>query len=307
MTQVSPQVSVVIPAYNRERSVRAAVDSALAQQGVAVEVIVVDDGSQDGTAGVVEAIDDPRVSLVRQSNGGVSAARNTGIRNARGEWVAFLDSDDVWLPQKLGRQLERMAEAPGCMASQTSAYLVDDDLRPIRLKRCVQVEDPLLTFLRFHNLPAAGSSWIVKRDLLERIGGFDPTLERIEDWDFSLRIARFANPLCIDEPLTLYRYNEDNRSHDVDMHVAAGLTILARVFADPTLPAELHGHKREVYARFYTMLCGGMFRVGRRRACAYWGARAVLTDPRVLAHIAATPIRRRKRRGTIEADPLILP
>jgi glycosyltransferase involved in cell wall biosynthesis len=306
MTPSSPQVSVVIPAYNRERTVRAAVDSALAQQDVVVEVIVVDDGSQDRTAAVVETIEDPRISLVRQSNRGVSAARNAGIRSARGEWVAFLDSDDVWLPQKLSRQLDRMAEAPGCMASQTSAYLVDDDLRPIRLKRCVQVEDPLLTFLRFQNLPAAGSSWIVKRDLLGTIGGFDPTLERIEDWDFSLRIARFAKPLCIDEPLTLYRYNADNRSHDVDLHVAAGLTILARVFADATLPAEFHAHRREVYARFYTMLCGGMFRVGRWRSCAYWGARAVLTDPRMLAHIAATPVRRLKRRATPDVDPWVL-
>jgi GT2 family glycosyltransferase len=233
--------------------------------------------------------------LIVQQNGGVSAARNAGIASARGEWVAFLDSDDLWLPRKLISQLEAMARVPGSMASQTSAYLVDDDLTRLALRRCEDTGDTLLTFLRFQNLPAAGSSWMVKRELLGEIGGFDQHLGRIEDWDFSLRLARTAKPVCVSEPLTLYRYHAENRSHDIDMHVTAGLTILDRLYADPTLPASARAHKREVYARFYTMLCGGMFRVRRWRGCAYWGAKALRTDPAMLGYVLALPIRHLRR------------
>lgn len=299
----TPRVTTVIPAYNAARTITRTLESALTQTITDVEVIVVDDGSTDTTRDIVAAAEDPRVRLIAQPNGGVAAARNTGIANAQGEWVAFLDSDDLWLPHKLERQLELMAASPGCMASQASAYFVDDQLRPLKLRRCVPVADPLLTFLRFQNLPNAASSWIVRRTLLERIGGFDPGLEILEDWEFSLRLARHANPLCIDEPLTLYRVHPGNRSRNLDIHIAPGFTVLERLFSDPTLPAEVRSHEREIYARFYTMLCGGAFRVHRWGACAHWGVRALRTDPRMIGYMAALPARRINRRLAASRRP----
>ncbi|HEX3801326.1 MAG TPA: glycosyltransferase [Solirubrobacteraceae bacterium] len=298
-----PRVSVVMPAYNSARTIEQAVGSVLEQTMAEFELIVVDDGSTDATAATVAGVVDERVRLVTRENGGTSAARNTGIEQAQGEWIAFLDADDLWLPNKLERQLTLMAAVPGCLASQGSAYLVDDQLNRLALRRCIPVESPLLTFLRFQNLPNAGSSWIVRHDLLDRIGGFDTTLPRIEDWDFSIRLARFAKPLCIDEPLALYRYHESNRSHDIGAHVEAGQLILGRLFADPTLPPEIRPHRREIYARFYNMLCGGMFRVGNWRGCIYWGARAALTDPRVLGYMLLTPVRRLRRRTELRDSP----
>jgi hypothetical protein len=303
MNGPAPRVSVVMPAYNSARTIGQAIGSVLEQTMADLELIVVDDGSTDATAAAVAVVEDPRIRLITRVNGGTSAARNTGIAEARGDWVAFLDADDLWLGDKLELQLTLMAAAPGCLASQGSAYLVDDDLNRLALRRCVPVDDPLLTFLRFENLPNAGSSWIVKRDLLDRIGGFDTTLPRIEDWDFSIRLARFAKPLCIDEPLALYRYHEGNRSHDIDAHVEAGRLILGRLFADPTLPAEIRPHRREIYARFYNMLCGGMFRVGDWRGCAYWGMRAALADPRILGYMLVTPVRRLRRRLELRDTP----
>lgn len=303
MNGSAPRVSVVMPAYNSARTVEQAIGSVLEQTMGDLELIVVDDGSTDATAATVAGFEDARVRLVSRENGGTSAARNTGITEARGDWVAFLDADDLWLLNKLELQLTRMAAVPNCLASQGSAYLVDDQLNRLALRRCVPVKNPLLTFLRFENLPNAGSSWIVKRDLLERIGGFDTTLPRIEDWDFSIRLARFGNPLCIDEPLALYRYHDGNRSHDIRAHVEAGELILGRLFADPTLPAEIQSHKREVYARFYNMLCGGMFRVGDWRGCLYWGMRAAVTDPRVLGYMLLTPMRRLARRLELRDSP----
>ncbi len=297
MTRATPLVSVVIPAFNGERTIADAINSALAQIEVDLEVIVVDDGSQDGTAAVVADIDDPRLRLVTQENRGVAAARNAGVELARGDWVAFLDCDDVWLRHKLQRQLQLMSAVPGCSASLASAYFVDDQLRPQKLRRCVPVDNPLLAFLRFQNLPNAASSWIVNRALLDRIGDFDSSLTRIEDWDFSIRLARLTVPLLIDEPLTLYRVHANNRSHDIDAHIAPGLTILRRLFSDPSLAPEIRAHEGEIYARFYTMICGGMFRVGRWGGCTYWGVRALLTNPSVLGYMFATPLRRAQRRA----------
>lgn len=290
-------VSVVIPAYNAARTIVQTVESVLGQTVPAAEIIIVDDGSTDATAKVVATISDPRVHLIERENGGVAAARNTGIAAASGDWVALLDSDDIWLPRKLEHQLELMKRATGCMASQGSAYFVNDDLRPLKLRRCVPVDDPLLTFLRFRNLPNAASSWIVKHELISRIGGFDTELAILEDWEFSLRLARYANPLCIDEPLTLYRVHPGNRSRDLDIHIAPGLRVLERLFADPSLPPHIRAHEQEIYARFYTMLCGGAWRVGRRRSCVYWGSKALRTDPAMLGYMMAMPVRRLRRRS----------
>lgn len=307
MTASSPRVTAVVPAYNAARTLARTLESALTQTLSDLEVVVVDDGSSDATCEVVAAITDTRVRLVSQRNAGVAAARNTGIDNAKGEWIAFLDSDDIWLPGKLERQLELMSARAGCLASQGSAYFVDDDLRPLKLRRCVPVADPLLAFLRFQNLPNAASSWIVKRELLAEIGGFDPNLAILEDWEFSLRLARYANPLCIDEPLTLYRVHPGNRSRDLDLHIQPGFTVLDRLFADPDLPAAIKQREDEIYARFYTMLCGGALKVHRWWPCLLWGARALRRDPHMITYIAQTPIRRATRRLAAGRDRPDLP
>lgn len=291
-----PAVSVVIPAYNASRTIAETLESALAQTLADIEVIVVDDGSSDDTAEVIRRHEDPRVRLLQRPNGGVASARNAGIELARGDWLAFLDSDDIWLPHKLERQLELMSVHPGCQASEGSAYFVDDELKPLKLRRCVPVDDPLLSFLRFQNLPNAASSWVVRRSLIEEIGPFNADLVILEDWEFSLRLARYAKPLCIEEPLTLYRVHPGNTSRNIDIHIEPGFRVLEEIFSDPTLPDDVRAHEREIYARFYTMLCGGMFRVGRWGACASWGLRALRTDPRMFAYMAATPVRRVSRR-----------
>jgi glycosyltransferase involved in cell wall biosynthesis len=303
MTTTGPIVSVVIPAYNSARTIRATVRSALDQEDVALEVIVVDDGSSDNTPELVETIADPRVRLVRQPNGGAPSARNTGIQHATGDWVAFLDSDDLWVPHKLKAQLSALATFPAGFAAQSSAYLVDDDMKVLQIRRCVQPENNLLTFLRFQNLPAAASSWLVRRDVLEHVGGFDPELVILEDWDLSIKLARYGDPLNMEEPLTLYRQHPGNRSLNLDIHIDSGFRVLARLFADPELPADIQARKREIYARFYTMLCGGALRSGRWGACVYWGTRAVNSDPRMLVYITSLPLRRLRRRASCRRPP----
>jgi glycosyltransferase involved in cell wall biosynthesis len=303
MTSASPVISVVIPAYNSKRTIVETIQSALAQEDVRVEVIVVDDGSSDNTAAVAESVGDPRVRVVRKVNGGAPSARNAGIAEATGEWVAFLDADDLWVTHKLRTQLEALRGVPNAFAAHAGAYIVDDDMNVLQIRRCTESSNNLLAYLLFQNLPAVASSWVVRRDVLNEIGGFDANLVILEDWDLSIKLARYGEPLNIAEPLTLYRQHPANRSRNLEIHIAPGLTVLQRVFADPSLPPEIRARKRQIYARFYAMLCGGAFRVHRWRACAYWGLRALSTDPRVIVYIAALPLRRISRRLTRRSQP----
>src|SRR5512140_2808389 len=117
MTADTMLVSVVMPAYNAERTVREAVDSVLSQTGAELELIAVDDGSTDGTLAVLSAIDDPRLVIVSGRNAGAAAARNRGIARARGGTVAFIDADDVWLAGKLAAQLAALSRSPAAAAA----------------------------------------------------------------------------------------------------------------------------------------------------------------------------------------------
>lgn len=291
-----PLVSVVMPAHDAGATVGAAVESALAQSMPELELIVVDDGSGDDTAEVVESIADPRLALLRQDCGGPGAARNAGIRRASGEWIALLDADDIWLPHKLERQLEALEAAPGAGAAQSGAWFVDERLEPLHVQRCRRSKDELLAFLRFQNMPAACSTWIVSRELLDRVGPFDESLPSLEDWHFSIRVARHGNPLGIAEPLALYRVHDGNRSNDFDSLVLAGGRVLDELFADPELPLRIRRREREIRSRFYAMLCGGALRLGQRREAARWGRRAVEAHPAALAYMAQMPVRRLRRR-----------
>lgn len=291
MNRNEPLVSVVIPAFNAARTIAGTIASALEQTVTDVEVIVVDDGSTDRTVDTARSVPDDRLSVIEQANRGAAAARNAGIARSRGTWLAFLDADDVWAPNKLARQLELIAERPGTLAAQAGCYYVNDELEPFRIGHCRPTDDLLLSFLDFRNLPAAMSSWIVKRSLVEEIGAFNTELAILEDWEFSIRLARFANPLLIDEPLTMYRIHPGNRSRDLDLHIRPGLIVLGDLFADPALPKRVVDRKRRVYARFYLMLCGGAFNVRRPCAVLKWGLRAAVCDPRVMPYAAAMPAR----------------
>jgi glycosyltransferase involved in cell wall biosynthesis len=286
---------VVVPAYNAARTAGQAISSALGQTLSDLEVIVVDDGSTDSTSNVVDTLTDPRVRLISQANAGAGAARNAGIEAARGRWVAFLDADDLWLPTKLETQLDVVRASPGAMAAQSSVYFVDDHLRFLSVERCSRSHDGLLDVLRFKNTPAAPSTLVADRGLLAEIGGFDDSLVILEDWDLMIKLARYGKLVSVEEPLALYRVHPGNRSRDLDIHVEPGLRVLGRLFADPGLPPEVQERRRELYARFYTMLAGGAFRVRSWGEWARWTARALRTDPRMIGPMAMMPFRRLRR------------
>lgn len=218
---VSPAVSVVIPSYNRVRQLPRAIESVLRQTFADLELIVVDDGSSDGTLDYLAAIADPRLRVIRhERNQGACAARNTGIRAARAELVAFQDSDDEWLVTKLARQVEALAAADpaeyGAIYCGKLTYGESgrSDWGPRRAfyapgPGSAQVEgDILLQLLRTPMIST--QTLLVRKPLLEAIGGFDEESRIGQDWDLSVRLARITKFLFIDEPLGICFIESDS-------------------------------------------------------------------------------------------------
>lgn len=192
---MGPSVTVVIIAYNTRDFVEVAIDSVLRQTFRQLELVVVEDGSDDGTRALVAGIDDPRVRYLRQENAGPSAARNLGIRASSGELIAFLDSDDWWEPAKLERQVAALSAHPECGWAFSGARQVTE-FGQVMDEGLPQVSGHVLRhMLPVNCVTGSSSSVIVRRRLLESVGGFDETLRYSEDWDLWLRLAA-SSPVC---------------------------------------------------------------------------------------------------------------
>jgi len=297
-------ISVVVPAYNAVRTLPATIASIGSQSVAPLEVIVVDDGSKDDTAELAGSLG---ARVVVQANAGHAAARNTGIAVAEGRYVAFLDADDLWLPDKLERQLDEIGRNPGIRALQTGAARIDDELQLLWIEPCTRSDDQLWDTLYFRNMPALMSTLMVERSLLEEVGGFDSSLVILQDWDIAIRLALRGQLHSLPDVLSAYRYFGTSQSANVNIHVEPGLRVLEKAFADPDLPADVRARRRRAYARFYAMLCGGSIRIRSPRLAVHWGLKAMRTDPRVLDYIAAFPRRRASRRRRAAEMPPALP
>ncbi|MEN9935455.1 MAG: hypothetical protein RLZZ387_2034 [Chloroflexota bacterium] len=182
-------VSVIMPTYNYGRFLARAVESVLAQTWGDLELIIVDDGSTDGTPEVAAGLRDPRVRYVRQPNQGPSAARNTGIARARGEYLAFLDADDVWLPEKLARQVALLAARPEAALVYGGCVYVDERGAVLRRVAARLRGNLFVPLLRENVISGSASSALARVVCVRQVGGFPAGLHGNEDWLLWLRLA----------------------------------------------------------------------------------------------------------------------
>ena len=222
-------VSVVIPAYNAASFVRESIRSAEAQIYPMREIIVVDDGSTDGTSAEVEGFGSARVRLIRKPNGGSASARNLGIRAATGDLIAFLDADDLWLPDKTGRQVARMQETGASLVYCGKSW-VDDQGRPIS-NRDPQVNYPegdlFLELIRANYISSA-SCVLAARQSLEEAGGFNESAEfrNGQDYELWLRMARLHRMAAVPQELVLYRRHGGNVTNNRENYYIAAMRAL---------------------------------------------------------------------------------
>jgi glycosyltransferase involved in cell wall biosynthesis len=303
-----PEISVIIPAYNASRTVAATVDSVLGQTFGDLELLVIDDGSKDDTAEVVDARDDPRVKCIRTDNGGVSVARNRGLDLAKAPYVAFLDADDAWEPTKLEQQHRVMSESPEVGLCFASTRHVDDDLETIALHRAPQRSDYSEALLLEGNIIAGSASSVMARtSAINEAGRFDPRLSLCADWDMWLRMSVVTSFLALDEALVLYRSVPGTMSGDPKVLERDTFALLDKFYAN-TASAPYERLRKSVYANQWMVCAGSYLHTRRLRHSLRCVAAGLRSDPREVSRLMSFPARwadraRRRVQGLPPRDP----
>ncbi len=244
-----PRFSVVIPAYNGSLTIGATIRSVLSQSEPRLELIVVDDGSSDGTPAIVRsfAAADPRVRLLEQANQGVAAARNVGIAQASADFVSFLDNDDLWMPRYLAAMGAALEAAPDAGLSFADGWALHDAIRRIRRETLFAGSRPPLPLP-----PDAGTQLIelsrdnyiwgsitARRTVLEEVGGFDSEVNAVDDYDLWLRILAAGHRAVVaNGRLILQRARPDSVSHDQLMMLERTRDVCRRLAANQLAPDE---------------------------------------------------------------------
>ena len=284
------EVTVVIPTRNRREELRTAVRSALTQRAVDLEIVVVDDASEEPAEVTLAEIADDRVRVVRNPTPlGETASRNRGILEASGSWIAFLDDDDLWSPDKVVLQLDVLDRQDASWA-YGGDVVVDEDLRPLHGAPPPTPETIASTLLRYNSVPAGASNVIVRASLLASVGSFDPALRRTGDWDMWLRLLTTGLPACVREPLVANRMHHGNVSRDMRV-----------LFGELPVIARRHGIPVDI-ARHYRWAAWSARMDGRRWAAIRSYARAVSHGDAVSIGRAAVTLVAPRPPATVSGD-----
>jgi len=266
----TPDVSVIVPTHNRAHLVAEAVDSVLAQTFGNLEVIVIDDGSTDNTLEVLQTFSDSRIRVIRQNNLGISGARNTGIRAARGKYIAFLDSDDIWLPELLATEVPVLEERPEIDIVYAKAQAMDaaGNPKPQTLGTTERFPGEYLRSMLYGFFGCLPTT-ILRRECFDSVGLFDESLKGRVDWDMFLRMSQYHRFRFINRVLARYRFHEGRTTgpkSPVFREVTQNhITVLDTFFAQPELSEDILSFKNTAYRNAY--LAAGMqfLNTGNRR------------------------------------------
>ncbi len=279
----SPLVSVIVPTFNRAKTLRTAIQSVLHQDYENIEVIVVDDCSYDNTSELISQIDDSRIVYIRHNeNRGAAAARNTGILAARGELIAFQDSDDEWLAGKLDTQVRLLATASAEYGAVFCGKLLHgrNSARKFGPRLATHVpgdEQKILNgdlrmVLLNDNIISVQTLLVKKALLIDNACFFDPALRCNEDWDFNIRLSKLTKFIFMDKPGVVAFISDDSISNQRSRNIYSQIYITRK-------NAEMFRDEKPIYVRRLGLIGAGLARINKPRLGYRFLRRAVLTQP----------------------------
>lgn len=250
-----PLITVIIPAYNAERTIVQTIASVQKQTFSDFEIILIDDGSTDRTLELLGSIQDERLKIHSYSNGGLPIARNRGIAHATGEFISFLDADDLWTVDKLELQLAALQQNPKAGVAYSWTCNMSEKGDSFYPGQSVSFEGNVYAKLLVSgNFIASGSNCLIRKQAIESVGEFDSALKSCEDWDFYLRLAARWSFVVVPKAQILYRQSSGAMSSKIDVMEKYALLVLERAFK--SAPPEFQFMKNQSLSTLYQYLTG---------------------------------------------------
>ncbi|HEY9852801.1 MAG TPA: glycosyltransferase [Leptolyngbyaceae cyanobacterium] len=255
LREFMPTISVVIPAFNAEKTIQETIESVLNQTFSDFELLVINDGSQDSTLDVIDNIKDERIKVFSYPNAGVAASRNRGIAQATGEYIAFLDADDLWTSDKLEAQLKALQENPQAAVAYSWTDYIDEYSQFLRPGMHVTVNGDVYAEILEKFFLENGSNFLVRKEALLVVGGFDELIFGPEDWDICIRLAAKYQFVAVPRSQILYRLNRTSNqsiSSQLARQESQNLKVIEKAFQQA--PDSLKSLKRTALANLYKYL-----------------------------------------------------
>jgi glycosyltransferase involved in cell wall biosynthesis len=277
-------ISVIIPVYNSEKTIQETLKSVLNQTFSDFEVIVINDGSQDSTLEIISSIQDSRLKVFSYPNSGISPSRNRGLSHASGEFIAFLDHDDLWTPDKLESQLRALQENPQAAVAYSWTDLIDESNQFRGECARTNVTGNAHAKLLSANFLHTASNPLIRKEALIKVGGFDESVFGPEDWDLFLRLAAQYHFVAVPRTQVLFRVTAGSASTNVSRQEAESLKVIERAFNQA--PESLQHLKKYSLSNLYMYLTFKALEVPSGRQNGFTAARclrlAVKNDPSLL-------------------------
>ncbi|MCT7984809.1 glycosyltransferase family 2 protein [Laspinema sp. A4] len=244
-----PIISVIVPAYNAEKTIVETLHSVQNQTFSDWEVLMIDDGSSDRTLQIVTELKDPRIQVFSYPNAGVAVARNHGIMKATGDYIAFLDADDLWTPDKLELQLRVLQDNPEAGVAYSWNYYQYENPADSYADTSPRFQGNVYPDLLIKNFLQNGSNPLVRKEAIASVGFFDPTIKSCEDWDYYLRLARNWPFVLVPKVQVIYRQSSDSVSSNIEVMEDYLLRLINRTFQ--SVPQELKHLKNQSISWVY--------------------------------------------------------
>lgn len=281
-----PLISVIVPVFNGEITIRDTIESVLNQTFSDFELITIDDGSQDSSLDIISQIPDSRIKVFSYSNAGLAASRNRGLAQASGEYISFIDADDLWTQDKLEAQLNALLANPQAGVAYSWTDYIDESSQFLRRGSHISVNGDVLEALLLVNLLENCSNPLIRREAINSVGNFDESLPAAQDWDMWLRLAARYHFIVVRSPQIVYRVSSSSMSANVFRLEAATLQVFEKAYNQA--PESLQHLKRYSLANLYKYLTfkalEGSPKQQRGAIAARFFWNAIKNDPSLARH-----------------------